>query len=116
MATVRINDDAVWVKSVEGSPELQTRIKSLKAGEVLDLEVDGIVGKWERMRDGRDGRPTFGIRPIGEMRQVWARLRKASRTTVPVREVIVADTYLASLAPTLNEWDSGEDAEAYRDL
>jgi hypothetical protein len=35
---------------------------------------------------------------------------------VPVREVVAADSYLASLAPTLSEWDTAEDDEAYRDL
>jgi hypothetical protein len=113
MATVKINDDAIWLKNIEGSSRLQEKIKALRPGEALDLEIDGIVGKWERMRDGADGRPTLGIKPIAEMREVWAMRRGR---IVRVREVVAADSYLAALTPTLNEWDSPEDDEAYGDL
>lgn len=116
MGTVRANDDAIWLKSIEGDPRLQDRIRALRPGEVLDLEIDGVVGRWERMRDGRDGRPTLGVKPIAEMRQAWARLRRGARSSLPVREVITADSYLAALALTLNEWESPEDEAAYRDL
>ncbi|MEO8686142.1 MAG: hypothetical protein ABI414_15040, partial [Devosia sp.] len=116
MATVKINDDAIWVKHIEGSETLRDRIRSLRAGDVVELEVDGIVGKWERMRDGRDGRPTLGIKPISHMKDVWAKLREHSGRIVELREVITADTYLRSLASTLSEWDSPEDAAAYADL
>jgi hypothetical protein len=116
MATTKINDDAIWLKNIEGNPTLQDRIKAMRPGEVLDLEVDGIVGKWERMRDGKDGRPTFGIKPIAEMREVWARLRSEPGKVARIREVLSADSYLAGLRPLLSEWDSPEDDEAYRDL
>jgi hypothetical protein len=117
MGTVKVNDDAIWLKNVESDRALADRIKAMRPGDVLDLEVDGIVGRWERMRDGRDGRPTLGIKPIAGMRQVWARLRHQRRNAVvAVREVVTADSYLAALAPTLSEWNSPEDDEAYRDL
>ena len=88
----------------------------MQPGEVLDLEVDGIVGRWERMRTGKDGRPTLGIKPIAEMREVWARLRLQGKKIVSLREVVMADSYLAALADTLDEWNSPEDEEAFRDL
>jgi hypothetical protein len=116
MAKVKVVDDAIWLRHIEGDQRLQQRIRKLHAGEVLDLEIDGVVGRWERMRDGKDGRPTLGIRPIDAMRQVWARLRRDSGRIVDVREVVTADNYLASLTPLLSEWDSPEDERAYRDL
>ena len=117
MAKVRISDDAIWLKHIEGDPRLEDRIRSMSAGDLLDLEVNGIVGRWQRMRDGTDGRPTYGLRPIAEMRNVWARFRKeATGRIVDVREVQTADTYLATLTPLLSEWDSPEDEAAYRDL
>ncbi len=116
MATTKITDDAIWLKHIEGDPRLQDRIRTLKSGDMLDLEVDGIVGKWQRMKDGRDGRPTYGIKPVSAMKDVWARLRRQSGRIVELREVVAADSYLAALAPTLNEWDSPEDELAYRDL
>ncbi|MEJ0013568.1 MAG: hypothetical protein WDM94_13295 [Bauldia sp.] len=117
MATIKINDDAIWIKGIEGDPGLQERIRGLRPRQVLDLEVDGVVGQWERMRDGSDGRPTLGIKPIGKMREVWSRLRQsATQKVVPLREVVTADSYLTALPATLGEWDSKEDDEAYRDL
>jgi hypothetical protein len=117
MGKVRINDDAIWLKHIEGDAGLGNRIRSMRAGDLVDLEVNGIVGRWQRMRDGRDGRPTFGIRPVAEMREVWTRLRKTSTgELVSVREVMTADSYLAALRPLLSEWDSPEDELAYRDL
>jgi hypothetical protein len=116
MGTTRINDDTIWVRNIEGDPNLRDRIMSMKPGETIDLEVDGIVGKWERMRTGSDGRPTLGIKPIAEMRSVWARLRGQGPKVVPIREVMTADSYLAALSGLMSEWDSPEDDEAYRDL
>lgn len=116
MGKTTIKDDSIWIKHIEGDDELRQRISQLDAGDVVDLEVDGIVGRWERMRDGRDGRPTLGIKPIESMRQVWARLRKDSGRVVNIREVKTADAYLASLTPLMSEWDSPEDERAYHDL
>lgn len=116
MAYVTIRDDAVWASHIQGDPRLKERIHSLSAGEVIELEVDGIIGQWEKMRSGRDGRPTPGIRPIGPMLQTWKQFQKRRGETVPVREARVADSYLAALGNTLSEWDSPEDEEAFRDL
>jgi hypothetical protein len=116
MAHARIRDDSIWAKHIEGAPELRDRILALRPGEAIDLEVDGIVGRWERMRTGKDGRPTNGIKPIAEMRRVWANLRKQGERIVRIREVVMADSYLAALPQVLDEWNSPQDDEAYRDL
>ena len=116
MGTLEIRDDAVWVTHIEGDPALRARILSLEPQETIDLEVDGVVGKWEKMKTGKDGRPTSGIRPIGSMKAVWKHLRKKAGAHVEVREVVSADTYLASVASTLSEWDSPEDVLAYSGL
>lgn len=116
MATVAVRDDAIWIKHIEGDPVLRARIGEMAAGDTIDLEVDGVVGRWERMRDGKDGRPTFGIKPVEAMRLVWADFRRSDRHTVHVREVRNADSYLKAVAATLSEWNSAEDEIAYRDL
>jgi hypothetical protein len=116
MARVKIRDDAIWLKHVEGDPALRQRIENLVAGDVIELEADGIVGRWQRMNDGKDGRPTLGIRPIDSMREVWARLRRDTGRIIEVREVVTADSYLRALTPMLSEWDSPEDEAAFRDL
>lgn len=116
MTVVCIKDNAIWIKHIEAGPQICEMINQMKPGELVDLEVDGIVGKWERMRDGEDGRPTYGIKPVAEMREIWKKMQSRRGEIVKMREVVTADTYLASLAPSLSEWDSPEDEEAYRDL
>ena len=116
MATVAVRDDAIWIKHIEDGKPLQERLCKLRAGQTLHLEVDGIVGTWERMQDGSDGRPTLGIKPVAEMRTVWARMRQESGRIVPIREVVMATSYLEAVAATLTEWNSAEDEAAYADL
>lgn len=116
MATVTVRDDAIWIGHIEGGSTLQERLRRLRAGDVLDLEVDGIVGSWERMRDGKDGRPTLGIKPISHMKHVWAEMRRKTGKTVHIREVVTAETYLTAVSRTLDEWNSPEDEAAYADL
>jgi hypothetical protein len=116
MAYVEICDDAMWASQIEGGKALKDRILSLAPGEVIELEVDGIVGRWERMRNGTDGRPTKGIKPIGPMKEVWKRLQSRRGEVVEIREVRTADAYLAALSNTLSEWNSPEDEEAFGDL
>lgn len=116
MATVAIKDDAIWIGHIEGSAALQERLRKLRAGDILELEVDGIVGSWERMRDGRDGRPTLGIKPVSHMKLVWAQLRHQTGRVVHIREVVTAETYLSAIGRTLDEWNSPEDEAAYADL
>jgi hypothetical protein len=116
MAYVEIRDDTMWAKQIEGAKGLKERIVTLTPGEVIELEVDGIVGRWEKMRNGKDGRPTPGIKPIGPMKQIWKRFQSRRGEVVEVREVKTADAYLAALSETLTEWNSKEDEEAFRDL
>ena len=44
MAYVEIRDDTIWANHIEGGKVLKDRIISLAPGEVIELEVDGIVG------------------------------------------------------------------------
>src|ERR1700684_3386715 len=106
MAYVEISDDAIWAKQIEGGKALKDRILSLAPGEVIELEVDGIVGRWERMRNGKDGGSTKGIKPIGPMKEVWKRLQARRGEVVEIREVRTVDAYLAGLSNTLSEWNS----------
>lgn len=68
------------------------------------------------MKDGKDGRPTEGIRPIDRMKDVWTKMQRDRGRVVEIRQVLSADSYLAALSDTLDEWNSPEDEEAFRDL
>lgn len=116
MAYIRLNDDAIWVTRIEGDVDLRNRLAKLAPGKFVELEVAGVVGRWEKMRTGKDGRPTLGIKPVGPMRDKWKAMQNRRGETVEIREVAQTDSYLAALLPLLSEWDSTEDDEAYRDL
>ena len=116
MGYVEIRDDTIWEKHIEGARELRERIRALAPGEVIELEVDGIVGSWEKTRLGKDGRAQQSVKPIGNMKKIWKRFQSRRNEVVEIREVRTADAYLAALEGTLSEWESPEDEEAFRDL
>jgi hypothetical protein len=116
MTTTVIRDSAIWFKHLS-DPNLQARLEGLDSEALLDLEVDGVVGQWQRMKDGADGRPTFGLRPVGAMRQVWARWYPARRDEcVTIRIPQSADQWLQASAATFPEWSSADDEAAFGDL
>jgi hypothetical protein len=116
MGYLKIADDLLWAKQIEGDSELRERIINLPAGAVIDLEVDGIVGPWEKAKTGKDGRPTTAVKPIGPMREIWKRFQARRGEIVKVRETQTADSYLKAISETLTEWNSSADEEAFSDL
>jgi hypothetical protein len=116
MGYVKIRDDLLWAKQIEGDNELRDRLINLPPGATIDLEVDGIVGSWEKARTGKDGRPTAAVKPVGPMREIWKHFQARRGEIVRVNETRTADSYLKALSETLSEWNSPEDDEAFRDL
>jgi hypothetical protein len=64
MGYIKITDDMLWAKQIEGDADLRERILSLPPSAAIDLEVDGIAGHWEKARTGKDGRPTEAFRDL----------------------------------------------------
>ncbi len=117
---IEISDVAVWFKHLH-HPELVHRLKALRQQGEISLQIDEVVGRWQRMKTGKDGREVYGIRPVSAMKSVWNewfKMRKGE--DVEIKEVILADDYLAAAAPLFSEWlsdeDEDEDEEAFRDL
>jgi hypothetical protein len=114
---IEIRDDVIWAKHLKRDATLYDRVASLKDDEIITLEVEGTIGKWARMRTGSDGRPTMGIKPIGAMATVWARLQKRRGEKVRIGLPNKDDDALMRLADaTFEEWYSAEDEEAYGEL
>lgn len=114
--TVPIEDHAIWFKHVR-SRTLLERLTKLRDEEEINLEISGVVGRWKRMRTGKDGRRTDAIKPEGAMKSVWNdwfRTRKGE--VVTLREAVLADDYLALGSKLFSEWNSPEDEAAFRDL
>ena len=116
MGYVKIGDVLLWAKHIEGDRQLQDRIINLPAGHSIDLEIDGIVGHWEKAKVGKDGRPTEAIKPVGPMREIWKRFQARRGDIVRIRETRTADSYLQAASELMTEWNSEADEEAFRDL
>ena len=86
MARTAVRDVVIWVKHIHGE-DVSRRVLDLQGGETLDLVVDGVRGAWRKMDDGRDGRPTTGIRPIGRMQDFWRELYASRRGDVVTLEL-----------------------------
>ena len=115
-AEVRIVDVAIWIKHVP-SLNLRDRLMALREGDEITLETDGIVGRWQRMKTGKDGREVFGIKPIGAMRQIWNDWYMSRRgESILIRETVVADDYLTAASALFSEWSQPDDEENFRDL
>lgn len=120
MSTLIIRDDALWAKHI-ADPTLRTRVLELSAGAPLRIRIDGRSILFRKMADGRDGRPTPGLKadpddPSG--RAAWAELqaRRGESVVIDVDERKVADPYLVYLDELFHEWNSPGDAEAFDGL
>ncbi len=113
---VEITDYVVWFKHLH-TKSLLEKLKAIPANGEVSLETDGVVGRWQRMANGNDGRPVFGIKPVGAMKSVWGEWFKNRKgEKVEIREARLADDYLAAASPLFSEWAGDEDEEAFRDL
>jgi hypothetical protein len=116
MDRIEISDVAIWFKHVHAR-SLLTRLQALEPEGEITLSVNNIIGRWKRMKTGKDGRFVHAIRPIGPMKQVWQdwyKTRKGER--VDVQEVQLADEFLTATVNLMAEWSSAEDESAFCDL
>lgn len=95
MSYVEIRDHALWLKHIHGNEELKSELMSLNAGELVELEIDGFHGMWKKMDDGKDGRPTQGIKAIGKAREHWHSLQSARGELVTIRKTASRPTLTA---------------------
>lgn len=106
-AQTEVRDYVIWSKHLHGDPALQARIETLAPAEVLDLEVDGVRGSWRKMDQGRDGRATPGIRPLGSAQAFWRDLYRSRRGDVVsvalVSESLSARQRAAVILPALGK-------------
>tara|TARA_Y100001934_G_scaffold224938_1_gene269240 strand:+ start:74 stop:346 length:273 start_codon:yes stop_codon:yes gene_type:complete len=74
MVMVEITDVCIWTKHVHGNPALVNRLNEMPAGAMKVFAVDGLMGHWEKMKDGKDGRPTNGFKPIAGTKDKWLKI------------------------------------------
>ena len=71
MALLEVRDHALWIKHIHGDNALTSKLDTMEAGALIELIVSGFRGQWRKMDDGKDGRPTPGLRAIGPARDHW---------------------------------------------
>ena len=86
MSYVEVRDHALWAKHIHGNEALKRKIISLSQGELIELTVDGWQGVWVKMDDGKDGRPTPGIKAVGLARKKWHAMNDHRGKLVPISE------------------------------
>jgi hypothetical protein len=92
VARTTISDFVIWAKQIHDDENIGKRIAALHAGQTIDLVVDGVRGVWRKMDDGKDGRPTRGVRPLGRARVFWRTLYESRRGDVVTVELPVDET------------------------
>jgi hypothetical protein len=74
MGKIVVSDDVIWAKHILGNADLIQALNGLPGGEPVALIIDGVEGQWCKMEDGKDGRPTKGLRPVGRTKAFWKAL------------------------------------------
>lgn len=116
MGTFLNNDDSIWFKHIEGHPDTIGLLHQLKAGSQIKIEIEGVCGVWEKMKNQPDGSSTPGLKPIGQTREFWKTMKPLRGKRFEFKIINPRDTYLADVQKTLSEWESEEDEEAFNDL
>ncbi len=78
LAQATVAGVVLWAKHIHGDG-LAERLTALPGGHILRLTIDGVTGDWRKMDDGRDGRPTPGLRPLGGAKAFWRELYERRR-------------------------------------
>ena len=110
------NDDAIWLKHVSADSDTVAMLHRIPAGAKLKIEIEGISGEWQRMADGKDGRPTLGLKPVGPTVDFWKSMKSRRGELLQFKIIDPRDTYLADVEKTLSEWHSEDDERAFGDL
>ena len=64
MGRVRVGGDLIFLGQIEDDQPLRDRLKRLKPGDIVDLEIGGVRGRWERIAGN-------SIKPVGGMLNAW---------------------------------------------
>ncbi len=87
MSRVEVRDHALWIKHIHKNEALKSTLTNLAAGDLVEISVDGFRGMWKKMDDGKDGRPTPGIKAVGKARDHWHALQENRGELVTIEYV-----------------------------
>lgn len=67
MGKVKVIDDLILLDRIEQDEPLKRRLRALSSGTGIDLDVDGVVGRWERTVIDIDGQWLDALRAAGKI-------------------------------------------------
>ncbi len=76
---VTVRDNVIWLSHIKRSEELRQRLLALQSNQEITLRINGVANTWIKMRDGKDGSSTTGIRPLSEANEQWKAIVESSR-------------------------------------
>jgi hypothetical protein len=82
VGVTEVRDYVIWAKHVHGDAALRDELLALEAGALITLAVDGRVGTWVKMSNGKTGAPTPGLKALGAARDHWHDLFRNRRGAV----------------------------------
>ena len=112
LAHTVVRDVVIWTKHVHGGDTAQ-RLSGLPGDTEVTLVVDGVSGRWCKMRDGRDGRRTAGLRPVGRAQSFWQSLfesRRGESVSIELESSTEVDLALPEAAEA-DRWSHARRAE-----
>jgi len=68
---IEVQDVVLWAGHVAGDTRLRQRISAMAPDEEIELEIDGTRGWWRKMQQGKDGRPTQGLKASSPNTRRW---------------------------------------------
>ena len=97
--------ELIRISEIAADAGLCERLLALAIGDGITLEVGGVRGRWERVRDASG---SDALRPIGDMRAAWARMCVGGQPMVAIIEPQAEDPSLATFGLRLHLWDTPE--------
>lgn len=82
---IEIREKNFWIKHIYKGESLKNYLLNIKQNTIVNMEIDGFTCKWAKMKDGRDGRKTSGIKPIGKSKEFWVRLQERRGELVAIK-------------------------------
>lgn len=70
MMPMFVRDVCLWISDIPSGPD-RRMLQSLTPGSQIWIDVEGQPVLIERMKTGKDGRPTLGLKPVGPSARGW---------------------------------------------
>ena len=82
---IEIRENNLWIKHIYKGESLKNYLLNIKQNTIVNMEIDGLTCKWAKMKDGRDGRKTSGIKLVGKSKSFRLKLQKRRGELVTIK-------------------------------